>query len=847
MKKFWFRFLMILLFFLAVKPVHVLAEEDANTILILNSYHQGFAWTDEQMKGIQEEIEESGKELEIYIEYLDWKKFPTDHNEKGFYDLIQYKYADKKMDIVICTDDAAFQFALKYREDLFENTPIVFSGVLETSFEELVTNQDNYTGIMQVMDPYGTIEAAKKINPALDTIYVIYDNTKSGKAIGKECQEAAKQISEKIQVVLLNNLATERILEKVWAADKNSIVLMTNYVLDGKWVYLSQEKFCEQISQVSKVPVYHLYHFGMGHGILGGDMILGTIQGQKVAQLALQILDGTSADEISIQNDNTNQMMFDYTVMQKFGIGKNILPQGSEIINEPPDFFELYRIQILASIIIFVLLLVFTISLLFYIHKIRVMQRKLKENHEELTQLYEEITASDEEMRAQYDEIIEAHELLEVSNNKLLRLTQHDTLTGLYNRHYLYHVLDVILKVNQIPCALYFLDLDNFKYVNDTLGHTLGDTLLKDISERMNGIIHDGIHLVRLGGDEFVFFYENISDRTEIEKFALKILSIFESPFRIEDNNLMISGSLGIAMAPVNGRTMEVLLKNADMAMYYAKNKGKKGYYFFDTSLDDIMRERVGIERKFATALENSEFFVVYQPQICPEHESICGFEALARWKTEGELISPLKFIKIAEETGFIIPLGEWILRKACSEIASLNKESRKEYFISVNVSVIQLLQSDFTDKVIQIIEETGINPGQLILEVTESVFMESSEQIKKHLENLRAMTIGIALDDFGTGYSSLAYLKDFPISTLKVDKLFIDSITTEEVDNITDTIIQMGHNMNMKVVAEGVEAEKQVLYLKKNQCDLIQGFFYAKPMVYDDLIKYISTFKIST
>ncbi|MDD2969914.1 MAG: ABC transporter substrate binding protein [Lachnospiraceae bacterium] len=844
MKKFWFRFLMILLFFLAVKPVHVLAEEDANTILILNSYHQGFAWTDEQMEGIQEEIKDSGKELEIYVEYLDWKKFPTDHNEKGFYDLIQYKYTDKEIDIVICTDDAAFQFALQYRKDLFEDTPIVFSGVGETSFEELVTNQDRYTGIMQVMDPYGTIQAAKQINPNLDTIYVIYDNTKSGKAIGNECLEAAKQISGEIQVVLLNNLATERILEKVWAADENSIVLMTNYVLDGKWVYLSQEKFCEQISKVSKVPVYHLYHFGMGHGILGGDMILGTIQGQKAAQLALQILDGKSADEIPIQNENTNQIMFDYTVMQKFGISKSELPQGSEIINEPPDFFELYKTQIIAALIVFILLLAFTISLLFYIYKIRIMQKKLKENHEELTQLYEEITASDEEMRAQYDEIIEAHELLEISNNKLLRLTQHDTLTGLYNRHYLYHVLDVILKVNQIPCALYFLDLDNFKYVNDTLGHTLGDTLLKKISERMNGILVEGIHLVRLGGDEFVFFYENISDKKGIEEFALKILSVFESPFMIEDNNLMISGSLGIALSPNNGRTMEILLKNADMAMYYIKNRGKKGFYFFDTSLDEMMRERVGIERKFASALENNEFFVVYQPQICPEHESICGFEALARWQPDGELISPLKFIKIAEETGFIIPLGEWILRKACMDIASLNKDTEKEYFISVNVSVIQLLQIDFAEKAIQIIEETGINPRQLILEVTESVFMESSEQIKEHLMKLRAMSVGIALDDFGTGYSSLAYLKDFPITTLKVDKLFIDSIeTSEEVDNITDTIIQMGHNMNMKVVAEGVEAEKQVIYLKNSHCDLIQGFFYAKPMTYNELTAYISTF----
>ena len=840
MRRIWWSFLLVLgMVLLAPTTVH--ATQDDGTILVLNSYHQGFSWTDEEMKGILQEIDESGLELEIFIEYLDWKKFPTDWNLQGFRDLIEQKYYNSNLDIILCTDDSAFTFARENRDELFKGVPIVFCGVDGLDYEELSSNQDNYTGVMQIMNPYGTIQAAKAIDPDLQTIYVVYDNTGSGQAIGELCARSAKQVSANLEVVLLNDLGTDVIYDTVSKAKEHSIVLMTNYVLSDNWTYMSQERFCEQVAMRSAVPVYHLYQFGLGHGMLGGDLILGSIQGEQAASQAIRILRGEGANQIPILNEDTNQMMFDFAVMQKFGVSRDELPENSVVINSPIDFFQMYKVQIIGAIVVFILLLAFTISLLFYIRKIRSMQKTLKENHEELTELYEEITASEEEMRAQYDEIIEAHELLEVSNHKLVQLTEHDTLTGLYNRYYLYEVIDNLLRESQDPGALYFLDLDNFKYVNDTLGHSVGDILLQNLSTRMNGILEAEIHLVRLGGDEFVFFYPSVSDKILIENFAKKILAIFEEPFLIEENNLIISASVGIAISPQNGNTMELLLKNADMAMYYIKNKGKNGYYFFDDSLDLMMWERVSIERKFKKAMEENEFYVVYQPQICPVSGEVEGFEALLRWRSDGVLIPPLKFIQIAEENGFIIQLGEWVLRQACKDIVKLNKERNTNYRISVNVSVIQLLQSDFVQTVLGVVQETGLSPEQLILEVTESVFMESAEYIAEQLKRLRNEKIEIALDDFGTGYSSLAYLKDFPITIIKVDKIFIDSILgTQSIHNITDTIINLGHELHLKVVAEGVEEKEQVSFLLNSQCDLIQGFFYAKPMTMEDLVKWL-------
>lgn len=393
--------------------------------------------------------------------------------------------------------------------------------------------------------------------------------------------------------------------------------------------------------------------------------------------------------------------------------------------------------------------------------------------------------------------------------------------------------------------ALYFIDLDNFKYVNDSLGHNAGDELLKAISSRLMSVSTKNDILVRLGGDEFVYYTNEIKNKDAAEQFALKILDLFTIPFPISNNMLSVTASIGVVMFPEDGQDLDILLRNADMAMYKVKEKGKKGYRFFHNLIKEEFLERIHIENYFKKALDEQEFQLFYQPQINVNADFIDGFEALIRWDSpELGYLPPLKFIPIAEENGFIITLGEWILRTSCIYIKMLNDRIQANYKISVNISVIQLLQDDFAKIVKNILEKTGLDASLLELEITESVIMESAKVITKKIAELREIGVRIALDDFGTGYSSLSYVKSLPITTLKIDKIFVDDIKNSDSNTkVTDTIIDLGHKMELTIIAEGVETEAQLAYLIENGCDVIQGYLYSKPLPEKELEKWICNF----
>jgi diguanylate cyclase (GGDEF)-like protein len=461
------------------------------------------------------------------------------------------------------------------------------------------------------------------------------------------------------------------------------------------------------------------------------------------------------------------------------------------------------------------------------------MQKVLKNNNEELAQLYEEQTAIEEELRNNYLQLANAHDQMEGYNEKLYRLAHHDSLTGLYNRLYIYEEVEKNLSHSQLDSALLFVDIDNFKYVNDALGHSLGDELLKAISCRLKNLSSEKRILIRLGGDEFVFFIYDLDNKHQVDQFTTEIINIFSAPFKIQENTLSITISIGVSLYPENGENVDTLLRNADMAMYKVKENGKNGVFYFNQLIKDELLERINIEKYFKKALAQNEFQIYYQPQIVTETTEIDGFEALIRWDSpELGMLSPYKFIHIAEENGFIISLGEWILRASCQFIQELNQQYNKQFKISVNISAIQLFQENFVTIVKNILNEQFFPPELLELEITESIIMESTDLISEKLQELRALGVRIALDDFGTGYSSLAYLKHLPITTLKVDKLFIDDIVGPNAQiNLADTIIDLGHKMNLTIVAEGVETSDQAEYLRSYGCDKIQGYFYSKPI----------------
>lgn len=423
---------------------------------------------------------------------------------------------------------------------------------------------------------------------------------------------------------------------------------------------------------------------------------------------------------------------------------------------------------------------------------------------------------------------------------KLHYLAYHDQLTGLQNRLALNERLGTLISENKDQkFSLLILDVDNFKYINDTMGHTFGDMILVKLSERLTNQQDSNLTVYRIGGDEFLILVENYNKKEEIEKVAVNTLKAFKPCVEINGSKTFTTVSIGVSTFPKHGTDTDTLLINADIAVNKAKKAGKNRIVFYNKPMNEVIIERMYLEKYLRSALENNEFELYYQPQLDISSGRISGFEALLRWRnSELGFVSPQRFIGVAEDTNLIIPIGEWVFRNACVFLKVLHKQGYTDLDISVNISMLQLLQDDFVDMITEIVEWVQIDSKHIELEITESILMESYEAIAGKLKTLRARGFKIALDDFGKGYSSLNYLKQLPISTLKIDKCFIDTISNSTKNkSLTGLIIKLGKSMGLCVVAEGVETQEQMDYLVKHKCNKIQGYLFSRPITEEQAI----------
>jgi diguanylate cyclase (GGDEF)-like protein len=435
---------------------------------------------------------------------------------------------------------------------------------------------------------------------------------------------------------------------------------------------------------------------------------------------------------------------------------------------------------------------------------------------------------------------------------ELERQANYDGLTGLPNRHLLNDRLKqaVFAQRNPRSISVVFIDLDHFKVINDSLGHNAGDEVLRHVAERLRLAVRDGDTVARLGGDEFVLILADQTKEDVIFRAMNRIIATVSEPLRIGTREFNITCSAGISVHPQDGLDVETLLQNADAAMYRAKAHGRNNFQFYTSEMNALANERLSLEHSLRRALERNELLIYYQPRVNLRTGAIDGVEALLRWKhPEHGLILPGRFVPLAEETGLIVPIGEWVLRTACAQNLAWQRSGLPAVAVSVNLSARQFWGGGLARMVAGALAETGTNPLHLELELTESMVMHDAETVISTLRELKALGVQLSVDDFGTGYSSLSYLKRLPVDALKIDGAFVRDIDAGgEGDSgiLAKAIISLGHSLRLKVVAEGAETGEQVDFLRAQRCDEVQGYFFGRPMPAEEFAQMLSQQRVT-
>lgn len=446
----------------------------------------------------------------------------------------------------------------------------------------------------------------------------------------------------------------------------------------------------------------------------------------------------------------------------------------------------------------------------------------------------------EEYYRRRTKNLIQLSQTLREKSNRLETLATTDALTGLTNRFQFQERLKETIEnaaENSQCVALFLIDMDGFKEINDTLGHMIGDEALVEIGSRLTKEFSEHSDVARLGGDEFCIIYPNIRDQAEAESIAQRVCDLLMHRYELNEAEFPLGTSVGFAMYPDHATTDKDLLAYADTAMFHAK-ENRLGYSCYEREMTDRLVEYRTVQEKLSLALERNEFFLVYQPQVNLNTNKVIGVEALLRWRHDGEVISPFRFIHLLERSREILPVSNWILREACRQLSIWNAEGYSVE-VSVNVSALQFNDPDFYQSIVDPIHEFGIRPSQLDLEITEGLLIDDVGQAVEKLNELKELGVSISIDDFGTGYSSLSYLREFPIDRLKIDRAFIKDIPDADDGMIASSIIVLAKALGLKVLAEGVETEEHLQFLKTHDCDEYQGYFLSRPTTPEEVTRY--------
>ena len=817
--------------------------ETKHHVLFINSYNWAYDTVPGQLDGIRAVLGEAGIALDI--EYMDTKRFDDAENYENYYQFLKYRldHCDP-YDVILVSDDNALKFLIDHRESLVKEVPVVFFGINDTDRIIETAALKGFYGLYETSSIAENLNLAKALQPEANEFLIITDKTTTGIGDAKSYLKYEQAFPDMtFSIINFSEYSLDRF--KLWLQNikPNQIPIYMTMMVDEEGNVYSMDEAIELLVQYASVPVYRPTIGGVGKGLLGGYMKSYEKQGRIAAKVAVSIINGESMPKDSLISERPNQYVIDYNVMKRFNLNMAVLPKETILINEPPSLYEKYRwlLMPLAGGLSF--LIVVVMALIFDNHRRRLVELKLRSKNLELSGLFEELMSSEEELREQNQLLNQSRQALSESEKRYKELAYSDVLTGLNNRIAMYRALNHLIANNEASGALYFIDLDQFKYINDSRGHLTGDAVLCTVGERLKSMENDQIIASRLGGDEFVLIVHEPSKNHEIDgQFIDQLFKMIEEVIYVDQQEFYLTCSIGIVKFPEHGSSATELIRKADIAMYKAKDTGRARAIVYSEVMHSGMEEILEMQNSIRHALEKKEFHLFLQPQIELENEELCGFEALIRWQREnGSMTSPLDFIPIAERLGIIYHIGQWVLNQVCEDIHHFKGRTYSGVKIAVNVSAIELTRANFVSDFMKTLEAHQIDPTHIVVELTESSLLEISKTHLKKLEFLRDKGIEIHLDDFGTGYSSLNYLRHLPIDVVKIDREFIKDIAIyEEQMLLTKSIIEIAHNLKKVVIAEGVETKEQIDILKQIGCDRVQGFYYAKPMSLEDTVAYL-------
>lgn len=790
---------------LLLVPSGVSATQHELKIFVLHSYHQEYSWTREVHRGFIDTLQEGlpDTSLTVATESLDSKRLPyTSSHAQAFFAYLRDRYADWQPDLIFVSDDNALSFMRQYGEQLFPGVTVNFCGVNRLELRDEL-HPPAWQGVFEIVPVAENLHLAKRFDSDLDEVLFIGDGSETHHAMERRIDEVMPRFAS-IKYQVLGGKGLAELIAFLHQKKHGTLILTTiGGLVDAQGKTLPLARSIAAMAMSGNFRIYCMEENNLLPGVLGGELNSGRAHGEFVARQVLNQRRDTLPAEV-IADRSPTLPMFDCRQLQRFDIAREILPAGAIILHEPRGFYHRYFNLVWGTL---AFIAAQAIIILWLVRSVR--RRKAAEQS-----------------------LVEQKE-------RLRHLAHHDVLTGLPNRMLcadrLQHALSQA-KRNYERVALLFLDLDRFKKYNDSLGHEQGDRLLCQVADRLMGCARQSDTVARLGGDEFIIIMENIRESDMAARMANKILNALKQPLFIEGHEIIATSSIGIGLYPDDAEEPGALMTCADVAMYRAKELGGDSFQFHRPEMSVYVTKRLELEAELRKAIELEQLELYYQPQAELDSGRIVAMEALVRWiHPQKGVILPAEFIPLAEETGLIIPLGDWALKEACRQNALWQGQGLLRVPVAVNISARQFEQGDLVlvSSIREALQSSGLDSRYLRLEITESTLMSSHLDARRVLRILSDMGIHVAIDDFGSGYASLSYLKHFPLSSLKVDRDFLLDLEQDPRDGaLVNAIIALAEGLGLEVVAEGIEREGQRLSLIARGCRLGQGFLHSRPVM---------------